>query len=550
MPLELDPILRRSAGWRASAALVAGVLLLVAAPGHAAPRGRGERDGAAARAGAAGAAGEIEKPVTAAPASVPVAAMVLPFIEDDFAAASAKARQAGKLLVVDVWALWCHTCLSMRNFVFTDPLLREVAGSFVYLSIDTEQPGSAAFVQRFPIKSWPTMLVIDPRAPRAPGGEEPVLARWTGAMTARELLTRLRELAGAPASPQLAQADAAAAAGRATEAAALYEKAAQQPAVRPQALLGQIQALRESGAKAACAELGDAAFEQLGKSALATDFASYAADCLDTYGDIDTRQKLRRRLRTRLERLVGDAQAELLADDRSDGYGTLIGLADALGEAPAGDRYALARAQLLEAAAQAAPSAVVAATFDAHRLDSYRRLKRYAAAEAMLLGSLKALPGDYNPPARLARLYHDMGRLDAALAQINQALALCAGPRRIGMYELRASIQHGLGQTPAAMQSLRAAMAIVQGQIKPGAPPPGKLASLEKLLATLESTQPRDAPVPPAAPPAPVRPPPAVRPPTPAYQPGDAVARELAREPVDKKPARPSRKVAKRDSLP
>ena len=75
-------------------------------------------------------------------------------------------------------------------------------------------------------------------------------------------------------------------------------------------------------AKAACAELGDTAFEQLGKSALATDFASYAADCLDSYSDIDTRQKLRRRLRTRLERLVGDAQAELLADDRSDGYGT------------------------------------------------------------------------------------------------------------------------------------------------------------------------------------------------------------------------------------
>ena len=238
MRLEHDPIFRRSVGWRASAALLAGVLGLAAAPGRV-------------RAG--------ESAVTAAPAPVPVAAMVLPFIEDDFAAASAKARQAGKLLVVDVWALWCHTCLSMRNFVFTDPLLREVAGSFVYLSIDTEQPSSAAFVQRFPIKSWPTMLVIDPRAEKGPGDREPVLARWTGAMTARELLARLRELAGAPVSPQLAQADAAAAAGRPTEAAGLYEKAAQQPAVRPQALLGQIQALRESGAKAACAELADTA---------------------------------------------------------------------------------------------------------------------------------------------------------------------------------------------------------------------------------------------------------------------------------------------------
>jgi thioredoxin-like negative regulator of GroEL len=475
--------------------------------------------------------------------------MVLPFIEDDFAAAEAKARQTGKLLMVDVWALWCHTCLSMRNFVFTDPLLREVADRFVDLSIDTEQPGSAAFVQRYPIKSWPTMLVL---APGDAGAESPVLARWVGAMTARELLGRLRELAAAPTSPLLAQADAAAAAGRWSEAAGLYEKAAQRPAGRPQALLGPLQALHALGAHAACAELGDTAFAQLGKTALATDFASYAADCLEDYRDIDTRQKLRRRLRARLEQLVQDSQAELLTDDRSDGYGTLIGLADALGEAPAGDRYALARAQLLEAAAKAAPSALVAATFDAHRLDAYRRLKRYAEAEAMLLGSLKALPDDYNPPARLARLYSDLGRLDAALLQINRALALCAGPRRIAMYELRASIQHGLGQTPAALQSLRAAMAIVRGQLRPGAPPSGKLAGLEKLVATMESTQPSgpaSPPTAPAAPPSPPRQPVPVRPPTPVYQPGDAVARELEREPVDKKPARPSRKVAKRDTL-
>ena len=63
MRLEHDPILRRSVGWRASAALLAGVLGLVTAPGRV-------------RAG--------ERAVTAAPAPVPVAGMVLPFLEDDF----------------------------------------------------------------------------------------------------------------------------------------------------------------------------------------------------------------------------------------------------------------------------------------------------------------------------------------------------------------------------------------------------------------------------------------------------------------------------------
>ncbi len=448
-------------------------------------------------------------------------AMVLPFIEDNFAAAQAKAKSAGKLLVVDAWALWCHTCLSMRNFVFTDPILKEVADRFVYASIDTEQPTSTAFTGRFPITTWPTLLVLDPRRSEA-SAEEQVVARWTGAMTARELLLRLRELSGPqPAhEPLLAQADAAAETGRWSEAASLYEKAAQQPAARAQARLGQIQALRETD-KAACAALADSVFDELGKSALATDFAAYAADCQGSLTDVDQRQKLRSRLRTRLERLVQDERAELLADDRSDGYGTLTELADALGDAPAGDRYAVRRAELLEAAAKAAANPAAAATFDAHRLEAYRRLKRYGVAEAMLLGSRKALPGDYNPPARLARLYHEMGRLDAALVQINQAIALCAGPRRIGMYELRASIQHGLGRTPEAIQSIQTAITMVQEQTKPGAKRPGKLASLEKMLAALISTQP----------------------------PSSAVAAQVPGDTTDKKPPRPARKVAKRDTV-
>lgn len=496
----------------------------------------------ASAAGIAGTADAAEGPAAKSAASKGTGpTMVLPFIEDDFAAAQAKARSSGKLLVVDAWALWCHTCLSMRNFVFTDPLLREVADRFIYASIDTEQPSSAAFLRRFPITTWPTLLVLDPTKAEA-SAEEQVLARWTGAMTAHELLGRLREQKSQrPAQESLlAQADAAAEAGKWAEAAGLYEKAAQQPAARAQARLGQIQALRESGDKAGCAALADSAFEEVGASALATDFAAYAADCLSAVTDVDKRQKLRGRLRGRLERLVQDERAELLADDRSDGYGTLIELADALGDAPGGDRYAMRRAELLEAAAKAAPSAVVAATFDAHRLEAYRRLKRYGVAEAMLLGSQKALPGDYNPPARLARLYHEMGRLDAALTQINQALALCAGPRRIGMYELRASIQHGLGQTAAAIQSVQTAISMVQAQTRPGAPRPGKLASLEKLLAALSSTQ-----TPPGQP----------GQPGPSDQPAEAVAAQVppgsAIPPVaaDKKPPRSSRKVAKRDTV-
>lgn len=509
------------------------------------------------RAEARAAGAEPARP-TSAPApgrGAPKPASVLPFIEDDFLRARSAALRSGRLLFVDAWALWCHTCLSMRNFVFTDPQLAPLAERLVYLAVDTEQPVNAAFIERFPLRSWPTFLVIDPQA------GDTVVARWTGAMTAADLKARLLEVLVGRGAGGLAAADAAAAAGRAAEAAQLYEQAAANPALRSRARLGQIQALRESGSRKECALAGDRFFEEIEASALATDFAAYAADCSEAVPDVDLRQKLRRRLRERLLPMVRDPRAALSVDDRSDGFGTLIELSDELGEPGLGDRYAMERLVLLESAAKAAPSPVHAATFDAHRSDAYRRLKRYDEAERMLLGSLKALPGDYNPPARLARLYLEMGRLPEGLSRIEQAIALCSGPRRIGMYELRSSLQHGLGQTTAAVQSLRSAL-----QLVPPSPTGGESAKaqgLRKMIAALESTLPPPESTPPAPPPPPSRvnkpreeraPNP---PPLPLYRPGDPVAvgpapadgDAVAAPTVDDrgKRLRPPRKVAKRD---
>lgn len=481
-------------------------------------------------------------------------ASVLPFIEDDFLRARSTALRSGRLLFVDAWALWCHTCLSMRNFVFTDPQLAPLADRLVYLAVDTELPVNAAFVERFPLRSWPTFLVIDPQSGDA------VVARWTGAMTATDLKARLLEVLVGRSAGGLAAADAAAAGGRAVEAAQLYEQAAANLALRSRARLGQIQALRESGSKKECALAGDRFFEEIEPSALATDFASYAADCSEAVPDVDLRQKLRRRLRERLLKLVRDPQAALSVDDRSDGFGTLIELSDELGEPGLGDRYAMERLVLLESAAKAAPSPVHAATFDAHRSEAYRRLKRYEEAERMLLDSLKALPGDYNPPARLARVYLEMGRLPDGLKQIERAISLCSGPRRIGMYELRSSLQHGLGQTTAAVQSLQSALLLVPPS-KGGES--AKAQGLRKMIAALESTLPPPEPEPPAPPIPPTRttkprdervPNP---PPLPQYRPGDPVAvvpapaegDTVATPTVDDrgKRLRPPRKVAKRD---
>src|SRR5262249_25461603 len=64
-------------------------------------------------------------PPSPPPKAAPRAPLV--FLEDDMAGARARASAAGKLLFVDAWAPWCHTCLSMRNFVLSDPSLAPLA---------------------------------------------------------------------------------------------------------------------------------------------------------------------------------------------------------------------------------------------------------------------------------------------------------------------------------------------------------------------------------------------------------------------------------------
>src|SRR5690349_10258424 len=101
------------------------------------------------------------------------------FIEDDYPAALAQARKEHKPILLDTWASWCHTCLSMKRFVFPDPGLRPVKDAVVWLSIDSENPKNNELLDRFPLDAWPTFLVIDPRNERVTG-------RWIGAASVND----------------------------------------------------------------------------------------------------------------------------------------------------------------------------------------------------------------------------------------------------------------------------------------------------------------------------------------------------------------------------
>src|SRR6516165_12311835 len=94
------------------------------------------------------------------PAKAPPSGIV--FIDHDYAGALAKAKTQQKPLFLDSWATWCHSCLSMKAFVFPDAGLRPAKDAVVWLAVETETEKNRPVVEKYPVDGLPTFLIIDP----------------------------------------------------------------------------------------------------------------------------------------------------------------------------------------------------------------------------------------------------------------------------------------------------------------------------------------------------------------------------------------------------
>jgi tetratricopeptide (TPR) repeat protein len=382
------------------------------------------------------------------------------FIEDDYPAALAQARKEHKPVLVDTWASWCHTCLSMQRFVFPDPGLRPVKDAVVWLAIDSENPKNNAFLDRFPLDAWPTFLVIDSR-------EERVVGRWIGAASVNDFRAFVHEGARAAGSEKHDAATAALhkgyearAKGDFAAAAEAYRKAIEltrkdDPARPERLVLLSMALLRAKTPEAAreCVQLALREMDRAGDTSIATDFLATADGCAQRLpaGDPQVAQ-LRERSIERLKWLLARAGTPLSADDRSDAQSSLKDLLDAAGRHEEAVQVMRARAKLLEEAAANAPDATLASTFDAHRTETYLYLKEPQKAEQLLSQREKQMPDDYNPPARLARVLLEEGKLPEAEAAVDRALAkMTRGQRRIGVLGLKARILEKQGKPTAAV---------------------------------------------------------------------------------------------------
>jgi tetratricopeptide (TPR) repeat protein len=146
--------------------------------------------------------------------------------------------------------------------------------------------------------------------------------------------------------------------------------------------------------------------------------------------------------------MIEDPAFALLPDDRSNGYSMLVEAAQEAGDQARARALATHWMTLLERLAAEATTPAARAVFDSHRVEAALALGRPEAAMPALEASARDFPKDYNPPARLARLYLKAGRIDEARATIERALSLVYGPRRKRLELLQKEIAAAAQQAP------------------------------------------------------------------------------------------------------
>lgn len=428
------------------------------------------------------------RPVTEG-ATVRAEARPVTFIEDDLPGAQRRASEQKKLLFVDAWAPWCHTCLSMRDVVLKRPELARFERTYVFVALDTDREDSAAFLERYRMRVWPTFFVLAPESGS-------VLAMHGGALSLEELTALLdagvqAQRAGpdqAPGAAVLARAHQAYVDRDFARAGALYEEAATlvENARRAEALVGAVRAFSEAGDPARCTSFGTEHLAAVSGAAAPVDFVYYVRDCAQKLPEGQARASVQAALRTRIFALVESPPAGASVDDRADAHALAAEIAREEGDKPRADALETKRLVLLEEAAGRARTPVEAQVYDYERMGALLALDRAEAAVALLEERTRQLPDSYEAHARLAQARIAANDLKGALAAIDRAIALAYGPRRLGYLARKADVLGKLGDKKAQIETLKAEVA-GWAELPSGHQDAARLADAEKRLGDAEA---------------------------------------------------------------
>jgi thiol-disulfide isomerase/thioredoxin len=377
--------------------------------------------------------------------SLALAASGPTFIEDDFAKALKTAKKDKKLLFVDAWAPWCHTCVAMREQVFPRESFKAFEKDVVFAAIDTEKTKSAAFLEQYPIEVWPTLLFIDPV-------KETVVLKWLGSADEAQMQALLEAARGGGA---VREADDALGAGNTELAVQKYQASGD---LKARTVLSMLSAMALSKQHEACART---LIEQLPVFTAAADKVAaltWGLGCAVALPEGKNKS-------SSLDALVTVATKALalpgvLPDDTSGLYEVLVSEREAAKDADGTKALAARWLTFFEGEAAKTKSPPERAVFDPHRVNAALMSGQAEKMVAPLLQSEKDLPKDYNPPARLAVIYRELGKYDEGLKAIERALPKCKeGPRRLRLLDTRASLFDKLGNKAARVKTLEEAVA-------------------------------------------------------------------------------------------
>lgn len=377
------------------------------------------------------------------------------WFENDLKSAMAQARSEKRLLVVDLWADWCHTCISMKHGVLADSALAPLAKNFSWLALDTELPSNQAALDRYPPLSWPTFFIVDPQS-------EAVVARFSGGASLEQFTSFLQsgledfkamqssqqDGPAQRASKQLLKGNAALAGGDRQGARKAYLDAlAVAPASwhrRPDTQVLVMRSFDPKNEGAACADQAERFLAEQKSASSSAEFFYFARQCMPTKEEPG-------RVRTfllsgiyQMDRILAQSRGNTSTDDQSTLLAEMRAYALAVQEAQLARGYALQQQELLDEAARSAKSAYEASGYNWPREEVYVFLGQGEALLPELIASEQALPENYDPPYRLAWLYRQLGQLDKGKAAAQRALALVQGPRRQRVQALLEEIEAAL----------------------------------------------------------------------------------------------------------
>ncbi len=457
-----------------------GAVLPSACGGGASPAAAVETPPAAAASTTAH-GGAVMPPTTAAPTPAAGAAVdpcelarreggKLRWFHDDYAGAMACARSRSLPLAIDMWAPWCHTCLSMQAYVLTDDRLADYERRFVFLALDTDREHNAAVVAKFPPAAWPTFFVVSPV-------DESIQARFVGAATVEQFARFLDDgerghmAQGGAALPTWDEAarrrDRASAGKQWTDAAAAYAEAVSAAPADwprgPDVRVSWLAALVRAGDVAGCTSVAQAQIDATGSSASATDFSLHALGCADASPDATAQTHLRDAVVARLDALTREHAEALTVDDLSDALLVLRQALDKLGRGELAKRAATRQRTVLDDAAAKAGTPRLAMTYNWPRAEVYAYLGIPGELVPALEQSVKDLPDEYDPPYRLAWVLLQAGEPARARGHIEQAIAKAYGPRKARAQGMLADIEHAAGDIEAERAARAAAVATLEG---------------------------------------------------------------------------------------